>query len=88
MPTKGTSVRSIRLPDEAWERLRAEAERRGASVNGLISDLLGAGLVGEVKPAQPPQPVRKKAATVSAPAVERMTMPRAAPGSRLKGAKK
>lgn len=40
-----TSVRSIRLPDETWERLATEADKRGVKVNGLVADLVEVGLL-------------------------------------------
>lgn len=35
-----TSLRSIRLRNELWDWLKAEAERRSTTVNGLVADLL------------------------------------------------
>ena len=35
-----SSNRSVRLADEMWAWLAAEAERRQTSVNGLVGDLL------------------------------------------------
>lgn len=35
-----SSNRSIRLPDELWAWLAAEADRRQTSVNGLVGDFL------------------------------------------------
>lgn len=78
-----TSVRSIRLTDEAWAAVSEEAVRRETSVNALVSRavLKEIGLWSDeeiaamkAKPA-PPLEINR---------IERMTMPRATPGSRLK----
>lgn len=31
-----TPLRSVRVPDEVWEAAKAEAERRGETVSGVI----------------------------------------------------
>lgn len=58
-----SSNRSIRLPDEMWAWLAAEADRRQNSVNGLVGELLmvarlkaderAAGEMGTQRPAKP-----------------------------------
>lgn len=40
MVSKSSAVRSIRLQNDIWEWLAAEAERRQTNVNGLVTDLL------------------------------------------------
>lgn len=40
MVSKHSSVRSIRLQNEAWEWLAKEAERRGTTVNGVVAELV------------------------------------------------
>ena len=39
--TKPTSVRSVRLPVETWQRLEAEASAKKTSVNSLIAKRVG-----------------------------------------------
>jgi hypothetical protein len=39
--TKPTSVRSVRLPIETWQRLEAEAAAKKTSVNSLIAKRIG-----------------------------------------------
>lgn len=49
-----SSNRSIRLPDEMWTWLAAEAERRQNSVNGLVGEfLMVARLKAEERSAKP-----------------------------------
>lgn len=50
-PTKGTPVRTVRVPDELWQAALAKAAERGE----LIGDVIRAGLQAYVDdPAQTP----------------------------------
>jgi hypothetical protein len=91
MVSKTSSVRSIRLPNDMWAWLAAEAERRGTTVNGLVSDLLEVGRLGvaeraaaPVKPARAlkaaPPKVKAEPAKLAVPFGPQPV----APGSRLK----
>ena len=44
MPTKGTSVKGIRLPDPIWDAVDGEAESLGMSRNEYVARKLKAGL--------------------------------------------
>lgn len=39
-PYYGTRLRSVRVDDELWAAAKAEATRRGESLNGAIRDFL------------------------------------------------
>lgn len=36
MPTKGTPVRTVRVPDELWEAAKAKAERDETTVGAVL----------------------------------------------------
>lgn len=40
MPTKGTPVRTVRIPDELWDAARAKAEAEGRKVGVVIVEAL------------------------------------------------
>jgi hypothetical protein len=84
MPKPPTSVRSIRLPEWFWAIVAKHAAEAGLSVNAYVARRLSSDLTGPRPAAEPPMPAKPKVA-VKAAAPLRFT--RAAPGSRLKGAK-
>jgi hypothetical protein len=45
MVSKSSATRTIRLQNDLWSGLSAEAARRGVAVNGLVADLLEVGLL-------------------------------------------
>jgi hypothetical protein len=73
MPTKGTSVRSIRLADETWAELSAEAEKRQTSVNALVAGFIEDGL--EPDPVPDPAEVRKVTQRLVAEATKHTLIP-------------
>jgi hypothetical protein len=75
-----TSVRSIRLPDDLWQMIQAQADSIGVSLNRYVAMRLES---ARRDAAQGARVVAKAAASTEA-----LHFPRAAPGSRLKGAKK
>jgi predicted HicB family RNase H-like nuclease len=40
MPGKGTTIRSVRVPDEVWEAAKARAESEGSSVSAVVQAAL------------------------------------------------
>jgi hypothetical protein len=68
MTSKSSSVRSVRLQNDLWAWLEAEAARRSVSANGLISDLLEVGrLRAEEAKTAPKPPVARKVETAKPP---------------------
>lgn len=57
-----TSVRSIRLTDEAWEWLSAAAADRGVKVNAFVALLVNSARSGVTPAPAPPRPAPPKLA--------------------------
>lgn len=36
MPSKGTPLRNVRVPDEVWDAARARAESEGTTVSAVV----------------------------------------------------
>lgn len=92
MPKPPTSTRTVRLTDELWATIKADAEARGEAVNAVIArhlriayapkDRLTVERIVDVTVASPLG--RRAAEQVKAAGDEPMRMPRAPIGSRLK----
>lgn len=49
MPSKGTTRRSIRVPDDEWEPFVAKAEREGTDASAKIREFIRADLTTQTK---------------------------------------
>ncbi len=72
-----TSVKSLRLPDELWAALTAQAQRQGVTVNALAAGILAAGM-GQGADPPAPDPDEPAPKPVRPPKVAAAAKPRAA----------
>lgn len=40
MPSKGTTARNVRVPDDVWEAAKTKAEEAGTNVSALVQEFL------------------------------------------------
>lgn len=83
MASKSSAVHSVRVQNDLWEWLTAEAKRRGVTPNGLVCDLLLVGRLRADEARLAPKAEEPKRVAKAKPAA---ASPKAAPfQSRLKG---